>query len=422
MRAGGAIAPLAAWAMCIGCQQAAAPAPAPIALTMTARVSIYNHTREMHRLEVLPLRQDLEVDCDRLERTPADVLGRDAFVRSDSPPTIELFPGQEVTANPEAWELVGFIGRPCGAALVRGEELPDVVVWWGRSDIARNVTVDLDAPEGLLPGGLSVVLEAEYPEEEPRAWREVVCVEHAWPTRCDEDAKDEAARRPAGASYSWSGTQSPRHVVLDEVDDGGCEPTASSSLTWDIVQGTFVLEGLDVDAGGCATLTLNQSGQLLRVDVCAPDGVFDGLTPEQGSSSLVTLAYQNNAALGGELFEVTFQGFGEDEPLTRILLARLAGTQIARTGMRWSASEVDVCGVRRGECGQSAEPVTLDLDWGGLSRRLRGGEDARVGGRQVWVTRAERGLARSTVCDPWRRLTFAGGQTLHVELVAREDQ
>jgi hypothetical protein len=387
---------------------------------MPARVSLNTRTREMHRLEVLPLRRDLELDCDRLAEAPGDVLGVDAFLHPDRPATVELFPGQEVSADPQDWGLFGFFARPCDAVLVRGEGLPEVIVWWGQADLSREVTVDLDAPEELLPGGLSVVLEADYPGEAPRAWREVVCVEDAWPARCDQASKEEAARRPEGAVYSWRASREPRHVVLEEVSEGACA-RETSPLTWDVVQGTYTLEEVEVDASGCAALTLERGGQPLSVSVCAPDGVFEGLGPAPGVPAQVTLSYQNGAAVGGELFVMRFEEFGGVQRNTRVVLGRVSGQGLARYGVTWAASQVGACGVRRGACGQSGAPVALEVEWGGLSRRLEGGEEAQVGPRQIWVARAEQGLARSLVCDPWRRLSFGAGQTLLVEVVTREE-
>ena len=418
MRTRGVIAPLAAWAMSAGCQEVAAPSPTPLSLTMSARVSLYNRTREMHRLEVLSLRQDLVVDCDRLERSPEEVLGVDAFVWPDSPASVELFSGQEVSVDPNHWETRFGSTTPCGAVLIRGEGLPGVIAWWGVGDQVRTVTVDLDAPEELLPAGPAVVLEATYGDERPRGWRAVVCPGYAWPAACDAGSRELASVRPDGASYAWVSAGVRRHVLLDEARDGVRARDDDPRLTWTPRSGSYVYDEVREDAGGCVTFW-NDGGQS-DIQVCGAPALFRDLEPDPDESGFLTVALNYEVRLSGEIarFDVTRPTSGSPRT-TQIVMSRVSGDAITTQGMRWTAQDLEAPVALESTCGQRFQPIALDITWGSFSQVMRAGEQSLQSGRLVHVLRAERGLTRSLVCDPWRR--YIQRSPLLLEIATRED-
>ena len=327
--------------------------------TFFSTLSILNFSNELHVVRIRTLSNTISIDCETIGDDPTAYL-KDVYF---GPATRWLIQsGQEI---PVAQDQFGE-SRECDAARIESDTLPDIMVFWSQSQGLKQFEMDADIPKELTPNLNTLVIEAEYGDEQLHGYRErSTCGTNLdW---CDEASYAYLADIPAGARYAWR-TVSDRRVswpipVLDNGQVAGDEcpmPGTGQSIYWsepDLFARTISSGSISDD--GCAELRLADSRSWY---VCAPRFALEALVPVDGESLSIQINVQSLASTGfsGGYDALRVDVLEDDTVVRSVILSR--GFAIpASVGATFSATWDADCAPLLDVCGLPVVPANITL-------------------------------------------------------------
>lgn len=393
-----------------------------------SQISILNKTNELHVLRVRRLRDRVRIDCDRVSESPNTHLRSGAF---GPPQSWFVQSGQEIPVR--AFEVDPWSGeplsegadRPCHAALVESDSVPDILVFWGGGLPQKSFAFDAEIPQDIPADDNTVVLEADYsrtPDDQMHPWRNRGdCGPRA--DICGDDLLEPLAEIPDGARYSWrSVSDETLHYVRSGLSGGtlntipeACQmPDASDGIAWEQPpSGDFEVVAFHQGRDGCHEIELQnrlsdpENRETRSWWVCAPAASLALLQPGDApvniaASRLRTGATFNTGGYTGLRIDVTREGDlmgGGPSQFHRIWL--VAGFGVPdEIDFDFSNIVREGCEPQEAACGQVAVPV--DVSIGAFGETLAPGESAVLGEvlqSEIHLVRAEARPVLDTNCE-----------------------
>lgn len=320
---------------------------------------------------------DAEIDCRDIAAIATRALGPEAFSTGGVTITLadrQTIPLERNAAAGAVTDVMFETGpmRPCDAALISAEGMPDTVVFWQNSDF-RNIPMSM--PAGFDPRIGAVDLT-----------------------------------RGEGATIAVELTVGLAGGDLDRtLDASACVSGTASAYQWsDLPDGSYRVLVVEPGADGCVGVDYEPAagGDPIRAYVCIPADMFPFVA-------------------GDEVVLSSLPGWGGELRINGVSAELGVWSQTVRIdAMDASAQIVDLeCEGRRRDCGAYVVPGGLTTDIGGRGTLLVPGDRATLGadergwGGEIALGQSGRVIVGVETCDLEDSVVGAGGD---VAIVRRE--